>query len=83
MSPEQQVAQNRMDEALADLFRCVDFLGEGEIVTSWALAAHVVRADTEDESRYVTAVAGGSMPAHMAIGLFRIGIDVTMNGEDE
>jgi hypothetical protein len=75
-TPEQAQAQRKMDEAVNEFLVAYGW-NEG-VTLSWALVAHQILPPTEDgydQSAYPVVYMGGSLPDHIAIGLFNMGLE--------
>jgi hypothetical protein len=68
---DEAAAYAGLDEAIATAAQQLGFLEDTEMVTTWALVAHIERPDRQDTC-YLNMYAGGRMPNHVAIGLFTI-----------
>lgn len=86
MNDAQRAAQEALESAVRQhvaAFRPTGDDAPAEAVSDWALVANVVSWNGNDKmSAYHMAYANGEMEEHRAIGLFALGTDVVMNGQD-
>jgi len=76
--PNRQVAdaaQRKLDHAIDEFFREMGW--DRGVTTGWALISHQHLVDDEGDvnSSHNIAYMGGSLPDHVAAGLFLIGLD--------
>lgn len=80
-------AQDDMDEAVQALVDELRDRSDGQsdpgVITAWATIVHTHSFDDDGHatSAYYQLYAGGSIPDHTAIGLFKMGEHLLLNGE--
>lgn len=76
-SEAMKAAQRKLDQAVETFMRESGIGVEGKVMTAWALVAHHHGfGDTGDEeSFHGIAYMNGSLPDHVALGLFQIAAD--------
>lgn len=58
-----------------------DLSADDEMLSSFALVAHWQKVEADDRSRYTTHFHSPSVPTHIAIGLFTVGVKIA-NSDD-
>lgn len=80
-------ADDALDDAVTAVVNELRARKDGQldqgVVTAWALVAHTHSFDEEGDaqSAYYHLYSGGSVPDHVALGLFRMGEHLLLNGE--
>jgi hypothetical protein len=77
MTPEEKAkAQSDLDEAV-DRFISLNGWNKGQVVTGWVLVAASAGYDEQGAaiSSHPIAYMGGSLPDHIALGMFQIASD--------
>lgn len=66
-------ADERLRKAIIEHARAYGFLEDDELVNEYALVVHLQSVVDDGSSRYLTLFHTGSIPDHVALGLFEMG----------
>jgi hypothetical protein len=80
-------ADDALDDAVAAVVNELRHRGDGQqdngVVTAWACVVHTHSFDEDGhtQSAYYQLYSGGSVPDHVALGLYKMGEHLLLNGE--
>ena len=76
-------AESNLRKAIEDHARAVGIANDDELLSTFAVIAHWQKVEADGHSRYTTTFDGGTVPTHVAVGLFATGQHLVQFCEEE
>lgn len=80
MQPE---ADQKLADAILEHAKAYGNVKDGEFLGDWAVIAAWSTLELTGDTTYTTSFSAPEIPTHIAVGLFQVGINLTLEEDEE